>query len=411
MIERVLLLGGTSDLASRHLVPGLAELAGGERLPEATRLVGVGRHDLNDDDYRERIAGALRAADADPRFARRFSYVKADASDVAALARALEGARGPVLAYLALPPAIAGSAAKALADAGLPEGSRVAIEKPFGEDLASAERLNALLAERYGAKSVFRVDHFLGLRAVRDLGAWMVSRPLAALLTAQHVSRVAITWDETLALEGRAGYYDPVGALKDMVQNHLLQVLATLASHDGLTKVDVLRRTAVLEPERLGSCVVRAQYDGYRDEDGVDSSRGTETFVRLALGVETPRWRGVPFVLRTGKALARDRHEVVFDFEGGHGRLVVDLDEAKVSLATRVGGDELVLSGKPEERAPSAYACVLDALLRGDERRFVGPREAEEQWRIVEPVVRAFQGGAIALGTYTVGSEGPSFGS
>jgi glucose-6-phosphate 1-dehydrogenase len=383
-IGRILLLGGTGDLVRRFLAPALAELSDKGQLDEAVEIVGVSRDDLDAEGYRECIAAALRDAGADPRFAGRFGYAEADATDVSALKRAIGDARPSVLAYLALPPAVAGDVASALAKAELPEGSRIAVEKPFGEDLASARALNALLAELFDADSVFRVDHFLGMASVRRLRDAI--RAVRSKGSAR-VTKVEITWDETLALEGRASYYDGVGALKDMAQNHLLQVLAMIACDEETAKRDVLRRTRVRDPEDLGACVVRAQYEAYREEDGVDASSATETFIEMTLDVDLPRWKDVPFVLRSGKALARDRHEVALSLDDGH-REVFPLEE-------------------PVDGALSAYACVMDGLLRGDDDVFVGPKEAEEQWRVVEPIVRAFDADALELETYEAGSEGP----
>ncbi|MDO9015689.1 MAG: glucose-6-phosphate dehydrogenase [Deltaproteobacteria bacterium] len=434
MIDKLIVLGGAGDLTMRYLLPALAELDAAGRLDPALRVVSVVRNEESAREYGGRVRDALDEACADAGVARRVSALHGDATDAGALRQAAAGARG-VAAYLALPPSAVPGAVEALAEAGLPPGSRVVLEKPFGDDVASARALNALLARRFERESVLRVDHFLGLRAVRNLAAFRAAnRAIDAALSAEHVERVEVTWDETLRLEGRAGYYDGTGALRDMVQSHLLQVLAMFAmdapaSYDpadiALARLDVLRRTR-LRGDGADGAVLRARYgkaeDGdsvaYVDEEGVDPSKGTETFVRVELEVQGPRWEGVTFALRTGKALARDRAEVTVVFRPGAtpgapaNRLVFDLLDGAIALdASAADGDDALrpvrLEGRPGGRALSAYARVLDAALRGDGSVSVGPAEPEESWRIVAPALAAFRDGRAPLETYPAGSDGP----
>jgi glucose-6-phosphate 1-dehydrogenase len=293
----------------------------------------------------------------------------------------------PVVAYLALPQRAAAPAVRSLVAAGLPAGSRVAVEKPFGEDLASAVALNALLAELAGSRgedAVFRVDHALGMRAVQDLAGrdW----------DGADVEELEVLWEETLALEGRAGFYDAAGALKDVLQNHMLQVLSVIAMepHDGAdvrdAKVAALRATSAVGSSRARYTAGR-DVPAYAEESGVDPGRGTETFAEVLLSVDTPRWAGTRVRLRAGKALARG-------FKGAivHHRSA----QAEHIAVDRTGEGEL-----------SAYERVLLDVLGGASTLSVRGDEAEEAWRIVTPVLAAWADGVVGLDEYPAGSDGP----
>ena len=256
MIERLAIFGATGDLSARYLLPGLAALRSAAHLGDAFQLVGVSREDWNDAQFRNWAAAQLdRHAGELPSGSRRAvvaasHYYRADVTDPAAVATAIAG-DGPVAAYLALPPAVFPVAVSTLHDAGLPPGSKIVLEKPFGEDLDSAVELNRLLAELVPEPAVFRVDHFLAMTTVQNLlGTRLANRILEPIWNSAHIAEVDIVWDEPLTLEGRAGYYDGVGALKDMLQNHLLQLLCLVAMEPPVSlgerdlrdrKLDVLR--------------------------------------------------------------------------------------------------------------------------------------------------------------------------
>jgi glucose-6-phosphate 1-dehydrogenase len=219
LIERILLFGAGGDLAGRYLLPAVARLEEAGRLPDAMTILATGRSDWDTDGYRRRIGEKLErhAADLDPAIREamlaRLDYRKADATSPDDVRDLLDVAGGPLVAYLALPPGIFAPAIEALRDAGLPEGSRIVVEKPFGEDLESAERLNDLLHEAMPEEAVFRIDHFLQKQTVQNvLGLRFANRIFEPLWNGQNVEQVEITWDETLGLEGRAGYYDGAGA-------------------------------------------------------------------------------------------------------------------------------------------------------------------------------------------------------
>jgi glucose-6-phosphate 1-dehydrogenase len=452
VIDQLLVLGASGDLAGRYLLPALAHLYEAGRLPERLAIVGVARDDWDTAAFRHHLAGRLErhAATVDPgareALVAMASYQRADAGDAAALAGPLDQAKGPVVAYLALPPAAFAPAIGALAAVGLPEGSRVVIEKPFGRSLAEAQALNQLLGRCFGEEATFRADHFLGLQTVQNLlGLRFANRVLEPVWNAGHVERVEVVWDETVALEGRAGYYDHAGALRNMVQNHLLQLVCLTAMepparldpdrlHD--RKVELLRAVKPPPPGQLAARTVRARYsagrvDGvdvpaYVDEPGVDPARGTETFTEVILEVDNHRWRGVPFTLRTGKALAHRRAEILVHFRpASHPtfpeaagapanllRLRLDPDHLTLRVNLNGAGDPFRLEQATLDRmlAPQdlpAYGRLLQAVMEGDLTLSIRGDEAEECWRITEPILSGWAEGAVPLQEYPAGSAGP----
>jgi glucose-6-phosphate 1-dehydrogenase len=472
MIERLLLFGATGDLAGRFLLPALAELYDEGKLPDGFRVVGTARKDWNDETFRchaarrleQHAATDVSAASRDA-LVRSLRYRKVDFDDPGSVAEAVAAAGGesvagaraePVAAYLALPPGGFPAALTALGAVGLPPGSRIVLEKPFGEDLDSAVKLNRLLARVAGVtgeRSVFRVDHALALATVQNLlGVRLANRVLEPLWNSTHIEQIDILWDETLALEGRASY-DKAGALKDVIQNHLLQILCLIAMEPPVSlgerdfrdrKLDVLRSVRPLTPEDVASRTRRARYtagrlastggaDGrtvpdYVDEEGVDPERGTETFAEVVLEIEGWRWTGTRFVLRTGKALARRRKEAVVRFRPvPHLPFGGDAEPAANELRIGLDGPyDFVLSltgmasGPPSHLAPlvldaelsapelPAYGRVLMDVLDGEGTLSIRGDEAEEAWRVVTPVLRAWADGRVPLEEYPAGSDGPT---
>ncbi len=258
-----------------------------------------------------------------------------DAGDPAAITAALAEGEGPAVIYLALPPPVFAAAITAVAAAGLPDDSAIVIEKPFGHDLKSAQELNALLATAAPEHAIHRIDHFLEKQTVQNvIGMRFANRVFEPLWNHHHIERVEIVWDEDLALEGRAGYYDNAGALRDMIQNHLLQVLALVAMERPRTldekdlrdcKYEVLEAVRTPTPDKIASETIHARYTAgtsvngpvpsYVDEPGIDAAKGTETFAAVTLHIDVPRWQGVPFILRTGKALEGLRQHVAIRFK------------------------------------------------------------------------------------------------
>jgi glucose-6-phosphate 1-dehydrogenase len=448
MIDRLVVIG-LGDVTMRYLLPALAELVQAGELTDDFSFVGVGRHDESTDWLREEAADALRErSDADEPSQRRLvesmTYRSADATDAESLAGVLDGS-DPAVVYLALPPAIFAETIEALIDAGLPEGSRLVVEKPFGTDAASAERLNDLIHRRFDEQDVFRVDHFLGKQTAHNIiAARFANRILEPVWRHTDVAKVEVVWDETLALEGRAGYYDGTGAAKDMLQNHLLQLMCLVAMEppDSLEhscvadrKVEVLRAVRPWAQD-LASCSVRARYTAgrvgddevpaYIDEEGVDPDASTETFAEITLAIDSPRWRDVPFTLRTGKALAADRHEIAIHFrpcdhvtfsadssdEANVLRLRVDPDQLAICLRLSVGGGpDDVTSRELVHDFPEAplgpYALLLREALIGEADYSVRDDEAVESWRVVEPFLEAWAEDRVPMLEYPAGSAGP----
>lgn len=456
MIESLVLFGASGDLAGRFLLPALAALRASGRLPDNLGVVGAARSDWDDQAFRRHAEQRLREHASDVPIAAREALVRGlryrhvDLEDADSVAGVIDTAGPrPLAAYLALPPALFPVTITALRRVGLPQGSRVAVENPFGEDLDGAIALNALLAEVPGAAgepAVFRVDHVLGMETVQNLlGLRLANRLLEPVWNAVCIDEIAVLWEETLALEGRAGYYDGTGALKDVLQTHMLQVLCLLAMEPPATlderdlrdaKVAVLRSLRPPEHGDMASLTRRARYGAgrvgdravpaYADEDGVEPQRGTETFAEVVFSLESPRWTGTRFVLRAGKALRRRRKEVVVRFRPVAGppfrgekaadelRIGVDGPEDVVlHLVGRHAGAaadlaSLTLSGTPPSSGLPAYAHVLADVLSAGSTLSVRGDEAEEAWRVVAPVLQAWADGRVPLEEYPAGSGGPA---
>ncbi|MBV9417146.1 MAG: glucose-6-phosphate dehydrogenase, partial [Solirubrobacterales bacterium] len=366
-------------------------------------------------------------------------------ADPAGVAACVAG-EDPVAVYLALPPAVFPASVAALKRAGLPTDSQVALEKPFGEDLESARALNGLLAELVDERHVFRVDHFLAMTTVQSvLGTRLANRVLEPIWNSAHIDEVEIIWEESLALEGRAGYYDRVGALKDMVQNHLLQVLCLVAMEPPLSvgerdlrdrKVDVLRSVRPLGDDDVATRTRRARYragrvgdrdiPAYVDEHGVTPEHGTETFAEVALELDSWRWSGTRFRLRTGKAMGRDRKEVVvhfrpvphLPFEHSPGtvpnKLRFGLEPEGLTLEL-TGTDPsaalnlvpLILSAEMEPPDLPAYGRILLDVLNGNSALSIRADEAEASWRVLTPVLEGWSRDVAPLEEYDAGTDGP----
>jgi glucose-6-phosphate 1-dehydrogenase len=466
MIDRLVIFGGTGDLMARYLLPGLGALHAAGLLSERFAVTAAGREEWDSERFRgwaatqldchaPHLPTATRQA-----LAPRLSYCQADVRDPGSVRAAVEGtgpgatrsaAPGtagtePVAAYLALPPPVFPDAVRALADAGLPEGSQIVLEKPFGEDLASAASLNRLLARTMSEQDVFRVDHFLAMTTVQNvLGFRMANRVIEPIWNSAHIAEVEIMWEEPLVLEGRAVYYDGVGALKDMVQNHLLQLLCLIAMEPPASlserdlrdrKVDVLRSVRPLTPADAVGVSRRARYvagrigdreiPAYVDEDGVDAGLGTETFAELSLEIDNWRWLGTAFRIRTGKALARDRKEVIVRFREVPHMLAEGVGAQAPPNVLRFGLEPesltLELSGvgaRVGELAPQTLTAALDppalpaygqlllGVLSGEVALSIRGDEAEESWRVVTPVLDAWSSGLVPMEEYPAGSHGP----
>ncbi|HEV2088871.1 MAG TPA: glucose-6-phosphate dehydrogenase [Cryptosporangiaceae bacterium] len=454
-MSSLLIFGACGDLTGRYLLPALARLAAADALPPDLHVRGVCRDDLDTEKFRAHAEERLdrHAADvarpARGEVVRRLDYARADVTDSAAVAGAIRGLPGPVAAYLALPPALFAPTVRALGDAGLPPGSRVVLEKPFGSDQGSARELNRLLAEVADEDHIFRVDHFLAQQTVQNvLGLRFANRVFEPVWNAGHVCAVDIVWDEMLTLEGRASYYDSTGALRDMLQNHLLQLLCLVAMEPPHTlsardlrdrRVEVLRAVRNLDLDEVRRHTVRARYTAgrigdrdvpdYVDEPGVEPDRCTETYAEMTCWIDNWRWAGVPFRLRSGKALGAGRTEIAIRFRDvphlvfGQAqeplpnvlRLMLDPDRIELSVNLNGAGDPFDLEpacldlGLAPQELP-AYSRLLLDILDGDASLSVRGDEAEEAWRIIDPVLAGWRAGASPLRHYPAGSSGPDLG-
>jgi glucose-6-phosphate 1-dehydrogenase len=444
-IETLVILGAGGDLTSRLLLPGIASLLASSR-GTGIRLIGVDRDPMSDAAWKRRVAKSFSGVESKlaDRVLETSTYLQADVTDAAALRRVLEAATGRAAVYFALPPAVTVLACQTLAKLDLPEDVVLAIEKPFGTDLASARSLNRLLQKLVPEEQVFRVDHFLGKSTVLNLiGLRFANRIFEPLLSAQNVERVEILIEEDLGLEGRAGYYDRAGALADMIQSHLLLVLAlatmeppaTVGSEDLRGAMAQLLRatrawnrdgTASRRARYTAGSVGRRKMPAYTSEAGVDKTRNTETLAELTVAIDNWRWAGVPFVLRSGKAISDPRQEVIFTFrdvphlptgfEGpsSQAQLRIGIRPATMSLDLVTNGrddpfnlewDTLNAEFGPSEL--SAYGEVIAELLEGDPTLSVRGDIAEECWRIIAPVVTAWRKNRVPLDSYAAGTRGP----
>jgi glucose-6-phosphate 1-dehydrogenase len=454
MIRRLLLFGASGDLAGRYLLPSLAALKAEGRLPDGFQVIGAATQDWDDEAFRrfaaERLAnhaGELPATARDdlPGLLR---YGRVDFDDPSTVAGLVGESRDPVAAYLAVPPGLFPTAVRALDQVSLPPGSRIVLEKPFGEDLAGAVELNQLLARvagDAGEEALYRVDHVLGMATTQNLlGLRLANAVLAPLWNSARIEAIEIHWEETLALEGRAGYFDKAGTLKDVLQNHALQVLSLIAMEPPASldqselrdrMVEAVRAIRSLRPDEVAKQTRRARYTAgrigdkqipaYVDEEGVDPSRQTETFAEIALELDSERWAGTRFVLRGGKAMRRRRKGVVVRFRpvsdlpsglgepapeelwiGIDGPNDITLDLTGTAAGPPLQLSSVELSAPPPESDLPAYSRVLLDVLDGDGALSVRGDEAEEAWRVMTPVLEGWAADRVAVEEYPAGSEG-----
>ncbi|GAB3581140.1 glucose-6-phosphate dehydrogenase [Calidifontibacter terrae] len=443
-----LVLGAGGDLTQRLLLPGLGSLLAVEPDREVT-VIGADRADQTDAAFRGLVKDRLKQGGATAatatRVSRKARYAKADLLDPKSLGDLLAMAGDDLVIYFALPPAISVKVCAELEKLDLPAGTRLGLEKPFGSDLRSARAFNKQLQRVVPEEQIFRVDHFLGVSTVLNLiGLRFANRILQPIWNAEHIERVEILYDEDLALEGRAGYYDKAGALRDMLQSHLLQILAIFAMEPiadlepqelADLKAQVLRATRIWDGNPQENAK-RARYtagaiDGravpsYVKEDGVDPARNTETLAQVTVEINNNRWAGVPFVLRSGKALGTARKQIIVyfrdlphvpkGFHGGHegDTMVIDLKPGRVSfqLTMNAEGDPFglerkTLSGDLADARMQAYGEVLRSILDGNQLLTVRADAAELCWKVMGPAIAAFENDEVPIQQYKAGSDGP----
>ncbi|MBL8555218.1 MAG: glucose-6-phosphate dehydrogenase [Phenylobacterium sp.] len=465
--DAIVLFGATGDLSHRMLLPSLYFLDADGFLPAGVRIIGTARADLSRDAFAETVRQALdeqaEPVDADvwARFSARLGYVHADATSaegLAGLAAALDGASAPLF-FLAISPSLFIRVARALDAAGLATpGSRIVLEKPIGRDLETSRAINAALSGVFDESQVFRIDHYLGKETVQNLIALRFANTLfEPLWNSLSIDHVQITVAETEGVGARWPYYDEYGALRDMLQNHMLQLLCLVAMEppadmepDSVRneKVKVLRSLRRFRRADATEKSVRGQYTpgvvvgreaaGYESERGGKS--GTETFVALRADIDNWRWAGVPFFLRTGKRMPEKRTQIVIQFKPvphsifgsaslgdlEANKLVIDLqpdEDIKLTLMNKAPGltkggmrlQSMPLSLSllstyegPGSRRRIAYERLLVDALHGDATLFVRRDEVEEAWRWVDGVADAWTEASLAPRPYAAGSWGPS---
>ncbi len=473
----VVIFGASGDLTSRKLVPALYELALQRLLPPEFAVVGCARRSYSDEAFRAMLRETAdefaRTRPVRPEvwesFASGISYVRGDPHDPAtyqALAARLDdldrtrGTGGHRLFYLATPPTLFPVIVGQLGAAGLnrppcPDGwVRIVIEKPFGRDLASARELNRAVQAVFRESQIYRIDHYLGKETVQNILAFRFSNRLwEPLWNEQHIDHVQITVAESIGVEERGGYYEQAGALRDMLQNHMLQLLTMVAMEPPVTfeaeavrdeKLKVLRAIRPISPAGFTTQVVRGQYGegwvagqrvpAYRDEPGVSPTSNTETFVAVKLYLDTWRWANTPFYLRHGKRLPKRATEIVVQFKrpphlpfGGGAAVGLDPnllilrvqpDEGiTLQFGAKVPGPAMQLRSVNMDffygssflvESPDAYERLLLDCMLGDRTLFMRADEVEQAWAFVTPLLEAWQREEPEFPNYAAGTWGPA---
>jgi glucose-6-phosphate 1-dehydrogenase len=466
----LVLFGGTGDLAWRKLMPALFQAFRHGSLPESGRIIGVARDDLSDEQYRALIRSRFNEVELDKqprpaefeRFSTLLHFVRADLSNPADYRRVADCLRqrqaDTVVMYLATAPTLFTAVCEQLAAAGLnTPNTRIVLEKPLGHDLASNRAINATVRSVLSERQIFRIDHYLGKPSVQNLFALRFGNALfEPLWRRETIANIQITIAEDLGVEQRGAFYDSTGALRDMVQNHALQLLCALAmeppinAHADAIRDEKLKVLRSLEPwtaASIGSHIVRGQYmaghvdgsivPGYRDEPGVNPHSTTETFVALRAEIASWRWAGVPFYIRTGKRLAARDARIVVNFRpaphaifrspaGAANRLVIRLQpndglelhllaqsqESRYSAGAAQSLTPVHLDLDFDKRFGServgAYERLLLDVIDGRLNLFVRSDEQEEAWRWVEPVMQHWRADTRGPRPYAAGSWGPS---
>ncbi|GGK18789.1 glucose-6-phosphate 1-dehydrogenase [Caldalkalibacillus thermarum] len=467
----MILFGATGDLAKRKLFPALYSLFQENQLPQQFAVVGVGRRTLSREAFQTHVKSSIESFarysvnEKWPDFISRFYYVSLDIrelGDYQTLLHTIKTVEHDYsipqnrLFYLAIAPELFEPVTFHLQQSGILRQrgwKRVVIEKPFGHDLPSAEALNKEISQVFTEEEIYRIDHYLGKEMVQNIEVIRFANTLfEPVWNNQYISNVQITSSEVVGVEGRAGYYDQAGALRDMVQNHMLQMMTMVAMEPPSRlkpeavrdeKVKVLRSIRRLhQADEIARHVVRGQYvageingevmKGYREEEKVNPNSQTETFVALKFHIDNFRWAGVPFYIRTGKRLAKKATEVIIQFKqlpplyfNQSGQLdpnvlVIRIYpenglHLKLNLRQPDNMDKIApvsmsftQNGSPGFHSPEAYERLVKDCIEGNSTYFTRWDEVALAWKIVDPIVQAFETGEVPLYTYKAGSWGPT---
>jgi glucose-6-phosphate 1-dehydrogenase len=468
----VVIFGATGDLTKRKLIPALYRLAYDRRLSAGFAVLGISRTPLSDEDFRGRMLDAVKEFSEDTKFdedvwrsfAEGLFYVPGDLNDEALYARVaaklgeIETARhtgGNVLFYLSIQPSQYAAAATHLGKAGLGKGNgwrRLIVEKPFGHDLQSARELSDRLHEVFDESQVYRIDHYLGKETVQNILAFRFGNGIfEPLWNRRYVNHVQITAAESIGVEGRGAYYQEVGALADMIQNHLLQVMATIAMEPSASfqansvrdeRSKLLRSIKRMSPDEIRQNAVPGQYGparvggadlpGFRQESGVSPEAQTDTYAAVTFFVENWRWAGVPFYVRTGKRLPKRVTEIAIQFNRAPLAMFDDGegDDEPNLLIVRIQPEEGIslkfLSKRPGngyklrpvsmdfnygssfgERSPSAYETLLLDAIIGDATLYTRQDMVEASWNVVQPIQEVWRNTKFDFPNYPAGTWGP----
>src|ERR1041385_652751 len=460
----VVIFGATGDLTKRKLMPALCSLAGLGCLG-SVRILGVGRNTMSESDFQTLVREALKESEKTEHleeqqweeFSQCLHYMAGELDDgntyeqisarLEELAR--EGASKNRLFYLATPPSLFSVIVKKLGESGLAKEdehwSRIVIEKPFGRDLDSAKALNAEVLQVFNESQVYRIDHYLGKETVQNILVFRFGNSMfEPIWNRNYVEYVEITAAETVGVGTRAGYYEEAGALRDMVANHLLQLVTLTAMEPPVAfdadnvreeKVQVLRSIRRLKPEQIAERTVRAQYEGYKQEEGVKPDSQTETYAAIEFQIANWRWSGVPFYVRTGKSLGRHLTEIAVHLKRTPQALFARTPDEEIDpnvIALRLQPNEGITVTFGAKRpgfemqtstvhmdfcyksgfgveAPDAYEMLLLDVMQGDATLFIRSDEVEGQWRLITPMQEAWASrGLPPVATYEAGSDGPA---
>jgi len=469
----VVIFGANGDLTRRKLLPALYRLSYERRLSPGFAVLGISRSPMSDDVFREKMRDAVaRHLEDSPfevevweGFAKGLFYLAGDlfAAETYARLRArldeIEAARrtgGNALFYLSTQPSQYEAVARGLGEAGLARGhgwKRLVVEKPFGRDLTSARQLSRSLQEFFPESEVYRIDHYLGKETVQNILAFRFGNGIfEPLWNRRYVNHVQITAAESIGLEGRGAYYQEAGALRDMIQNHLLQVMATVAMEPCATfepdavrdeRAKLLRSIRILKPEEVPTHAAAGQFGpgrvggaefrGFREEPGVDPESQTETYAAVTFFVDNWRWAGVPFYIRTGKHLPKRVTEIAIQFnEAPHSVFGAERGELTPNLLVlRIQPEEGISlkfqSKKPGagmhlrpvsmdfnygasfgDRSPAAYETLLLDAIRGDATLYTRQDMVEASWKVVEPILQVWGETRFAFPNYAAGTWGPA---